>query len=84
MLVISQQSVLLVYKTGVHRENHLTAEKHALIIRTGITPIEPIAPNWARAGVIYSRLSKYTQQHTSTGLTENGIVPRTSYTLTQV
>ena len=32
--------------------------------RAGLKPIVPIVPNWARAGVIYSRLFKHTQQRT--------------------
>ena len=43
--------------------------------RAVLKPILPIAPNWEpRAGVIYSRLFKYTQQHTA-GFTENNSFP---------
>ena len=45
--------------------------------RTDLKPIGQIAPNWVRAGVIYSWLFKYTQQHT-VGFTENNIGPHTS------
>jgi len=39
----------------------------------GLKPIGQIAPNWARARVIYSMLFKYTQQRNAS-LTENNWV----------
>jgi len=40
-----------------------------IVNRVSLKPMRTIAPNWARAGIIYWRLFKYTQQDTA-GLME--------------
>ena len=58
------------WKSASHLKTLNTKKNTYIGSRIGYKPIGPIFHNWARAGVIYSQLFKYTQQHTA-GFTEN-------------